>query len=61
MPPSEEDVFKDISFISDMLVSKLNPKENDVIIVGSGENKTSAEIGAKMAALELLKSLSENK
>jgi len=61
MPSSEEDIFKDISSIHDMLVSRLGPKENDVIIVGSGENKTSAEIGAKMAALELLKSLSENK
>jgi len=59
MPSSEEDVFKGISSIHNMLVSKLNPKENDVVIVGSGENKTSAEIGAKMAALELLKSESE--
>ena len=56
MPYSEEDVFKGISSIHDMLVSKLSPRENDVIIIGSGENKTSAEIGAKMAALELLKS-----
>ena len=61
MPSSEEDVFKGISSIYDMLVSKLNPKENDVIIVGSGENKPSAEIGAKMAALELLKFESENR
>jgi len=55
MPSNEEDVFKSIPSIHDMLVSKLGPKENDVIIIGSGENKTSAEIGAKMAALELLK------
>ncbi|MDH5734417.1 MAG: hypothetical protein OEY88_11660 [Candidatus Bathyarchaeota archaeon] len=61
MPSREEDVFKGISSIDNILVSKLNPKENDVIIVGSGENKRSAEIGAKMAALELLKSKSENK
>ena len=61
MPSSEEDVFKGISSIYDMLVSKLNPKENDVVIVGSGENKPSAEIGAKMAALELLKFESENR
>ena len=59
MPSSEENVFKDISSIHDTLVSKLGPKENDVIIVGSGETKTNAEIGAKMAALELLKSESE--
>ena len=61
MPSSEEDVFKGISSVHDMLVSELSPKENDVIIIGSGENKTSAEIGAKMAALELLKSRSEEK
>jgi predicted transcriptional regulator len=61
MPSSEECVFRSILDIHDMLVSKLNPKENDVIVIGSGENKTSAEIGAKMAALELLKSESENK
>jgi len=61
MPSSEEDVFKGISSIHDMLVSKLDPKENDVIIIGSGENKTSAEIGAKMAALKLLRFESENR
>ncbi len=56
IPSSEEDVFKGISPIRNMLVSELTPKENDVIIVGSGENETRAEIGAKMAVLELLKS-----
>jgi len=49
-----EDVFKGISSIHEMLVSKLHPKENDIIIVGSGENKRLAELGAKMAAFELL-------
>jgi predicted transcriptional regulator len=61
MPSTEEEVFKGISSIYDMLVSKLDPKENDVIVVGSGENKKNAEIGAKMAALELLKFESKNK
>lgn len=61
MPSNEEDVFKGISSIHDMLVSKLDPKENDVILIGSGENKTSAEIGAKMAALKLLRFESENR
>lgn len=61
MPSSEEDVFKGLSTVREMLLSKLSPKENDVIIIGSAENKTSAEIGAKMAALELLKSQSEQK
>jgi hypothetical protein len=36
-------------------VTKLNPNQNDVIIVGSGENRDLAEIGAKMAAIKLLK------
>ncbi len=61
MPSSEENDFKGISSICNMLVSKLDPKENDVILVGSGEKKKSAEVGAKMAALELLKFESENK
>jgi ribosomal protein S25 len=42
--------------LQDVLVSKLNPEENDAIIVGSGENIANAEIGAIMAALKLLKS-----
>jgi len=55
MPSMEkEDVFKGISSIHEMLISKLNPKENDVIIVGSGENRRLAKLGAKMAAFELL-------
>jgi predicted transcriptional regulator len=55
MPFSEEDIFKDIPSIHKMLLSRLSPKENDVIIVGSGENEKIAELGAKMAALELLR------
>jgi len=54
MLASEEDAFKGISSIRNMLVSKLNPKENDVIIIGCGESRKLAERGATMAALELL-------
>lgn len=56
MPSSEKDVFEDVSSMCDILVSMFAPKENDVIIVGTGENKKTAETGAKMAALELLRS-----
>jgi len=56
MPNLAEDIFKDIPLIHNALVSKLNPKENDVIIIGSAEDKRRAELGAKMAAFELLKS-----
>jgi hypothetical protein len=55
MPLAEkEDVFKGIPAIHKTLISKLDPKENDVIIIGSGENRRLAELGAKMAAFELL-------
>jgi len=37
------------------LVTQFKPKENDVIIVGCGETRELAEIGAKMAAIKLLK------
>ncbi len=54
MPASEEDAFKGISSIRNMLLSKLDPRENDVIIIGCGESRKLAEQGATMAALELL-------
>ena len=55
MPTGEEDISESMPSLHDKLVSKLNPNENDVIIVGSGENRELAEIGAKMAAIKLLK------
>ncbi len=58
MPTVAEDIFRDIPLIRDTLLSKLKPKENDVIIIGSAEEKRLAELGAKMAAFELLKSRS---
>jgi predicted transcriptional regulator len=56
MPSKKNHNLKGISEIQDILLSKLNPKENDVIIAGSGENRANAEIGAIMASLKLLKS-----
>lgn len=50
-----QDAFKDIQQVYDILVMKLKPKENDVIIIGSANEKGYAELGAKVAALELLK------
>jgi hypothetical protein len=41
-------------------LSKLNPKEGDVIIIGSADEKIRAEFGAKMAAIQLLKTLSNS-
>lgn len=56
VPGVSEDVFRGVRQIRDMLVSELKPKENDVIIIGSADNKLKAELGAKTAAFELLKS-----
>ena len=55
MPGVKEDILKDVSSIRDILMSKLRPKENDVIIIGSAEDKKTAEFGAKISAFELLK------
>ena len=56
LPIKEEDVSKSMPQLHDELINKLNPNENSVIIVGSGDSKEIAEIGAKMAAIKLLKS-----
>lgn len=55
MPGTEEDMAKnDPSILASL--SKLSPKEGDVIIIGTADEKIKAELGAKTAALELLKS-----
>ncbi|MFH1328484.1 MAG: DUF4443 domain-containing protein [Candidatus Bathyarchaeota archaeon] len=55
MPGTGENCFKSLSQIKDGLISGLNPKENDVIIIGSGDDPWKAELGAKAAMLETLK------
>jgi hypothetical protein len=56
MPDAEEDIFKGNVTFHNLLLSKLNPKDGDVIVIGSADEKIRAEFGAKMAALKLLKS-----
>ena len=55
MPKCVEDVSEDTPKLHDELMTKLKPNQNDVIIVGSGETRELAEMGAKMAAIKLLK------
>jgi len=55
MPTREDDISVSMPSLHNQLVTKFKPKENDVIIVGSGENRELAEIGAKMAAIKLLR------
>jgi len=55
MPTYEQNVSESMPMLHAELVTKLNPNQNDVIIVGSGETRDLAETGAKMAAIKLLK------
>lgn len=55
MASKKDHSLEDVLPIHDILLSKLNPEEDDVILLGSGVNRTSAEIGAIMAAIKLLK------
>ncbi len=56
IPEMDEIFLRDAPSVCEFLVSKLKPKEGDVIIIGSAEDKLAAEIGVKTAALELLRS-----
>ena len=47
-------VFKDIPSIYTTILSRFDPKENDVIIIGSAEDKRAAELGANMVAIQIL-------
>ena len=55
LPTGEKNIFESMPEIHDRLVTQFKPKENDVIIVGCGESRNVAEMGAKMAAIRLLK------
>jgi predicted transcriptional regulator len=50
LAPKAEEVY-------DLLLSRLKPRKGDVIVIGTAEDTLSAELGAKTAALELLKSM----
>jgi len=54
LPGTEEVLSKTGSTMAEVM-SKLNLKEGDVIVIGSADDRFKAELGAKTAALELLK------
>jgi aminoglycoside N3'-acetyltransferase len=54
MPGMKEDVLESDQSIFTSL-SKLSLKEGDVIIIGSANEKINAELGARTAALDLLR------
>lgn len=56
MPGVTEEVFRNATPIRGLIMAQLKPTENAAIIIGSAEDRRTAELGAKTAALELLKS-----
>jgi len=55
MPSTNEDVFRKLPRLRDTIVSKLKPKEDDIVVIGSAKDELTAELGAIAAALETLK------
>ena len=55
LPSGEENLAESMPDLHNKLVTQFKPNENDVIILGCGENEISAEIGARMAAINLLR------
>lgn len=51
MPGEEYDCLREEPEIRRLLISKLNPMEDDVVIIGSASDRITAELGAKSAAL----------
>ncbi len=55
MPLTNEDVFRELPKVRDTIISRLTPKEDDIVVIGSAGDKSTAELGAVAAALETLK------
>lgn len=54
LPGTGEDIMKTDPYIHSLILQKLRPEENDVIIIGSSHDKKIAELAAKSAALYTL-------
>jgi uncharacterized protein DUF4443 len=54
MPNTHDNLLRNNPKIHSLLIKKLEPEENDVIIIGSSENKKTAELAAKSAALHTI-------
>lgn len=55
MPDVGEDVSQKDSKVHNLLISELQPGDNDIVIIGSAGNESTAEIGAFAAILETLR------
>ena len=54
MPNTREDVLRSEPKIHSLIMRQFEPEENDVIIIGSSEDKKTAEMAAKSAALHTI-------
>lgn len=54
MPNTREDLLKSEPKIHSLIIRQFEPEENDVIIIGSSEDKKTAEMAAKSAALHTI-------
>ena len=54
MPDTREDLLRNNPKIHSLIIKKLMPKDNDVIIIGSSDDKRTAELAAKSAALHTI-------
>lgn len=54
MPSTREDLMRKDQTLYFLIMKNLQPQENDVIIIGSSENKKTAEMAAKSAALHTI-------
>lgn len=54
MPDTREDLLRNDPKIHSLILKKLQPEDNDVIIIGSSESKKTAEMAAKNAALHTI-------
>ena len=51
LPGTGEDLMRNDQKIHSLIIEKMSPEENDVIIIGSSQSKKVAEMAAKSAAL----------
>ncbi|MFI5416170.1 MAG: DUF4443 domain-containing protein, partial [Nitrososphaerales archaeon] len=51
LPGTGEDLMRNDQKIHSLIIEKMKPEENDVIIIGSSQSKKIAEMAAKSAAL----------
>jgi hypothetical protein len=51
LPSTGEDLMRNDQKIHSLIIEKMSPEENDVIIIGSSQSKKIAEMAAKSAAL----------